>query len=1211
MVAEMRQLQPITPVTARPTLVYAPHPLLAAANRQIRYEPFEPGETIAVYLARTDIRLGNRPVALCLNDRFIPRSEWALTIPRAGDLLTIRALVQDGGGGGGGGSDPVRTVLTIAVMVVAPYLAGPAGLGFQVGTLAYSAATAAIALGGMLLVNTLVPPPRPQLSQAARRLDNPSPTYALSGGSNRARPYEPLPIVMGQYRHFPDYGAKEYTEFAGEDQYLYQVFNFGLSDLVLSDFRIGATPIANYSDVEIQESGADGKLTLFPANVDTASGGALTYAAGWITRTSSTDATALAVDIAGSLYYAGQDGISARSVTIEIEYRAVGAGTWLPFVGAASAVTLTSDSRKPLRRTYRLTVAQGQYEVRVRRTTADDTDAQAVSDLSWSQLRTYQPDLADYTGQKRVAVRIKASGQLQGQIAEFNALASARCPVWNGASWVTQATSNPAWWCLWWLRGKRIGGRRVFGGDLPDSRIDIDGLKEFGAWCASKNLTFNGVFDGVMNCAEVLVTVARCGRGAPSFATGKHGVIWDAPNKPAVQTFGMGNIKRNSFRVEYVSEKLADEIVVKFTNPQLVGASGNWQQDKVRCPVPGVANPERPSEIELFGCTDKDMAGREGNLLAAAQKYLKRHISWESDFEGMVAQRGDVAYLSHDLTQWGYSGRVVAGNGTSLTLDRKVPFTPAQAHYVGITFPNGYYDILAVTYQAGESDTIALAEAWPTQDDLGNPLYTPSSDPNHPPYDYKFVFDPKATPGKKVKITGVKPLTEHYVRLEATDEEADYYLQETNQYTYVTPGTYGDALPAISNLQATETLVRAGAVWNVLLTLTWDAAGPYGGAIVRAGLNGEPLAEKGRTFERRYDITVPDTGSITVEVTLFNPSGRYSDVGKATLTHTIVGDDFDPVDVTGFTVQQNGDLCVFRCDAATQQHVLEAEIRYNPQGNKDWDSATPAGKILKGLVFTSAAVPPGAKTFLAKYKSTSERYSQKAATFDLDVVNTFDEVQSAEQAPDWRGMCASFIRHPSGVLIRDSSKPANQHTRAELFEKFVPYPQSECNYETPAFDLGFDAEDVRVWADTESRLGRGVTEGVADPQLQIDYRKEADAYDGFEPWSIGTANFRRLKARLSVNGTDAIVVSSFKPVCDVKEYSVSVKDIAVPAGGMTVTFPQRFHFPPHVNPSALSSGGAARYANASSVTETGFHLDIFDATGANVGGTGGYDATGV
>ena len=1203
-------MEMMTPSSARkavqPALVYSPHPLLAAAGRRLIAEPFLPGESVAAYIERADIRLGSQPVILHLNDRLVPRAGWAFAFPQPGDLITLRAIVRDGGGGGGGGSDPVRTVAMIAVMVAAPYLAGPAGLGFATGSLAFYSAQAAIAIGGMMLVNSLLPPPAPNLSQATRRLDSPSPTYSLSGGSNQMRPFEPLPLVLGGHRVFADADSKYYTEFDGDDQYFYQTFCFGLSDVVLSDFRIGTTPLTSFAGVETEEAGADGKLALFPANVDTAAGGALTYAAGWITRTSSINATALAVDIAGSLYRATQNGIESHSVTVEIEYRAVGAGTWLPFVGAASAVTLASDTRKPLRRTWRLTVAKAQYEVRLRRTTADDTDAQSVSDLSWSQLRTYQPDAADYTGRKRVALRIKASGQLQGQVDQFNASASARCPVWNGSVWVTQATSNPAWWFLYLARGKKIGNERAFGALLADARIDIEALKEWGAWCDTKLLTFDAVFDQPMNCNDMLHAIARCGRAFPTWASGKLGATWEAANKPHVAVFGMSNIRRGSFQVEYLTEKLADEIVLKFVNPDL-----DWQQDSVRAPVPGVTTPERTVTMELFGCKVKAMAGREANLLAAKQKYHRRKVTWETDLEGGVVQKGDVAIVSHDLTQWGYSGRIVAGSTTQLTLERKVPFTPAQSHYVGVVFPHGYLHVFDVTYQAGESDVITLAEAWPAVDDKGNTLYTPNTDPNFKPFDYKFVFEPKATPGKKVLITGVTPLDERTVRLTATDEEADYYLAENNSYTYVTPATYGGALPVISNLQVTETLVRAGAVWNVQITITWDVAGPYGGAIVRAGINGEPLAEKGRTLDRRYDITVPDTGTANIEVTAFDPLGRYGASSGATIAHPIVGDNIDPVDVTGFGVQQNGDLCVFRCDVATQQHVIEAEIRYNPLGNRDWDSGTPAGKILKGLVFTSAAVSPGSWTFLAKYKSTSKRYSPNAAVFDLDVVSTFDIVKSAEQAPAWPGAVWNVIRHPSGVLIRDSSKPANQHTRAELFEKFVPYPQAAYTYEAPAFDLGFDATDVRVWSDIQSALGRGVTVGTADPQLQVDYRKEADAYDGFEPWSIGNANFRRLKARLAGEGTDAIVISAFKPVLDVKEDTVSMKDIAVPVGGLTVPFLQRFHFPPHVNPTALAAGGALRAANASSVTETNFHLDIFDAAGGNVGGIGGADITGV
>ena len=85
----------------------------------------------------------------------------------------------------------------------------------------------------------------------------------------------------------------------------------------------------------------------------------------------------------------------------------------MPSVVAQSCSVTTRScgkypSRKPLRKTFRREVLQGQYEVRVRRVSADETFDVYISNLNWTQLRTYQPDQADYTGQKfRVLVEIE------------------------------------------------------------------------------------------------------------------------------------------------------------------------------------------------------------------------------------------------------------------------------------------------------------------------------------------------------------------------------------------------------------------------------------------------------------------------------------------------------------------------------------------------------------------------------------------------------------------------------------------------------------------------------------------------------------------------------------------------------------------------------------------------------------------------------------
>lgn len=1269
-----------------PNLVYSPHPLLAAANRKLLYAPFVPGESLAIWLSRLGITIGAHPVILALNDRIVPRDQWGAAFPQEGDIVTIRATIQ---GGGEGGSNPLRTVLTIALLIAAPqagaFLAWGTGVPAAVGT-------ALTIVGGTLIIDRLAPlpkPPRPGESPAA------SPTYSLAGAGNRARPYEPLPLVLGTHRIYPDLGAKPYTEFRGNDQYLYLVFNFGLSDVVLSDFKIGDTPIADFDGVEIQESGPDGALTLFPANVDTLAGGALTAAAGWITKTSSTAATALAVDISGLLFYSGNDGLQPRGVNLEIEYRAVGAGTWVPFLDSpsfgiptwsantyigtarrnitgsgaiaipttfnghyyrrttriqgtgevgdqsytytgssepswpltsgtfvqdgsafstggddpvtlvpgweevgtlsASNVYIQNGSRAPVRKTYRRNVPSGQYEVRVRRISGDETDDRAVSDMTWESLKTYQPDTTDYTGQKRIAIIVKASGQLQGALDTFNAIASARTLAWNGSAWVLQATSNPAWWWLWFARGKSIGGRRAFGALLPDSRLDLEAIKAFGAYCTSKNLTFDAVLDRVTNCREVLDLIARCGRGATTTATGKFGAVWDAANQPVVQVFGMGNIKRNSFQVEYITGKLADEIVVNFINPAL-----NWQQDTVRVPVAGALNPSRPAVVDLFGCKNKDMAGAEANLIAAAQVWRRRRISWESDFEGMVSQRGDVVVLSHDLTQWGYSGRLLGGNGVTLQLERKVPFTPLTQHYIGITFPNGYYQIFDVQIAVGETDTIILTEAWPAVDDLGNALYTPDTDPNHPPFDYKFVFDPKATPGKKVKILDIKPLSESYVRLTATDEEPTYYAAESASYTYAPPAVFEAALPTITNVTITDTLIVVGGGYATRIAIAFNVSGTYGFATVRAGLAGMPLQTVGQTDERRFEFTAPPSGVMDIEITARAPSYHFKAAGRYTTQYVILGKDRLPQNVQNFSGSQNGRFIIYRWDEVSDVDRDGYEIRRAPAGIADTAEAWRRGVLVveaeQGTEMTTGVVPPGNWTHLIKAKDTSGNFSATAARFDLEVTNALDIIQQKQQAPDWLGTKTNFLVHWTGKLVPESTKLASQHTREELFEQFVPYPYATCSYEATEIDLGFDS-DARVWADIQAQLGRGRS-GIVDTPLSIDYRLAAGAYDGFEPWSIGDVRARYIKQKFTLDTSlGCCYVSSMNAVVDSEEFDQSGTFISA-IGGVTITFPEPFHVLSdfQITPEGAATAYTATYENLSTTGAKGHVWRVSDAT---------------
>lgn len=1200
-------------LSPHPSLVVSPHPMLAAAGRQIHYAAFLPGESIAEYLDRAGVKLGRQPWLLTVDGHPVPREWWGRVRPKPGSLITLRALVQKGGGGGG--KNPLQTVLSIALMVYAP------GVGdWLVGVGGFGPPTAAemmmgkivgglVSVAGGMVISALTQPPQPQLSQVdgSYSTEQVSPTYALSGGSNRARPFEPLPLVLGKHIIYPDYGAKYYTEFEGEDQYLYQIFNFGIgttTDLLLTEYRIGTTPIASYSDVEIFEAGSDGKLSQMPGNVDSTAGAALTAAAGWISRTSGAGSTALAVDVQGSLYRAGTTGLESLSVQIEGEYRLVGAGSWTAWFSE----TITSASRKPIRRTWRQTVAEGQYEVRLRRVTADETDARNTSDFSWAQLKSYQPDAADYTGQRRVGVRIKASGQLQGQLEQFNAVASRKVPTWTGAAWVTAETENPAWLYLWFARGGSISGRPAYGVGLADASIDIDGIKTWGAFCDANSLTFNAVFDSSRSRADILNTIARCGRASPSWATGKLGVVWDAADQPVVAVFGMGNIVAGSFKVNYVTEKLPDEIIVKYINPD-----NDWKQDEVRAVVPGFGEgytPQNPKTIELFGCKYRDMAGREANLIAASQRYHRRRVQWEADFEGLVAQRGDVVQLSHDLVSWGSSGRLVAATDTTITLDRKVSYS-AGSPYICIRHPDGSYHIRAVSSFTGEQDTLTLTTALTFTE--GAVTYNCGTDPNGPVVDYTYVFDPQATPGRRVKIVGVPSIKNGGERLQfvAVDDDPDYYASEANPYTWTAPATrLIGVVPEILRVESAESLVIAAGAVVPKATVIWDVSPPYDGATVKWRLDAGAWSEPQTVIGRATEILLPYSGQLDVSIIPYGPSGTGA---EAVHSVSVAGKTTPPADVSGLSLSMSGMQATLSFNPATDLDVIVGGwlwVRHAPvTTGATWDNASDMLLSVPGTA-TSATVPLLTGTYLARWVDSSGNMSLNAASVITTAASVvaLNYVAGVEQAPAWSGTLTDLTL-VAGELTLATDKTTGSY-RSAAIDLGAVY---SCRVSASVTFAGKDLNDlidartalIDTWADFDGAV-------IDDVGASVWMRTTPDDPAGSPTWTswvpllIASDTATRgvqFEMRVYTNSaTHSLDVSGFSISIDVPDRMETGVDVSSGAGSYSVTFAKPFFTVPAIGITAqgMQSGD---YIDLTAKSETGFSVGFKNSGGSYVSRT--------
>lgn len=1274
----------------RPRLVSNPHPLIGA-GREVCFAEFGERETLKAYIERTGVIVPSGDVAVWHNGYRVPDALWERLIPRTGDQVIIRAKVHGGGGGGGGGKI-LQAVATIALIVVATAVFGPAGtFATTYGATAAAVAAAVTLVGGSLLINALLPPPKQSLPELANgnKTEN-NPTYSIAGGSNQSRPWQPMTLVFGRHKVVPDLAAKPYTEFVGADQYLNQAFHFGLqgSSLSIDDIRLGDTPIGNFQAVQIQRSAQNGALTIFPGNVDSIQGFSLNNVDGWVQRTTPTNTTHIKAEFAAQLYYFDDTGAAQyRSADYEFQYRAVGSGTWInvgqisnaaiyathywskrdfdtrnqmeygstnfgdhsdgeqgiysssfidyegneiyedktfewrwlphphslgqpwqgiapdPLLAGATVVPgirVSNNKTEPIRFSVETGVSLGQYEVRIRKITGDISNSRESNQTAVNQILCYQPDTANYTGQARLAVRIKATSQLQGQIQNLTAICTAACPVWNGSTWVVQQTSNPAWWFLWYAVGGNDGaGNRIFGGGLSSAQIDIDAIKSWATFCDQKGLTFNYVLSQRTTVHDVLTMIARAGRAAYTWQTGKIGVVWDAANLPVVAMLGPYNINAGSFNVSYVNEGTADEIVMNFINP-----NRNWEQDSVRVAVPNVVANNNTVTLELDGCTDVNMAAREANLIAASQAFHRRRISWEMDIEGMIATRGDVVQFSHDLTVWSYSGRLLAGDRVTLTLDQKVPSTGSG--WLSLRAPDGTIQLIQVTSASGDVDELTIATTLP----LSFPV--PDENPTIPAVDWAFQFDPLSTPGRRIKIVDVQPSGDN-VKFIGVDDNEGYYLSENNPFAYSPPRDGVLLTGIVLDIAFSESIaVVSEDLTNV--TVNWTTTANNTTHRVNWLINGVPQT----TFEtqaRNFTFQARTYDVVQFTVTPISSAG----FGTArTESYNVIGLSFALPTITGLTNIFRDGLTVLKWDAVTDLRDPDYEIRIGTTWTNSKTVAIVKQNELysvgNGLYFVAArfATPWGAlfygiadsllitgASLVRNVLDTTQEHP--TWTGDLtDGAYIYDEQLTLEPAGDILALDDVFL--PDDLLWTDGSALYGTYETATANIVDIGYvSQVKIDFQIEEFALNF-RENVLILADVlaETDILNDSNRQFYKVQPQIRFAGDDAVFNDWVDYVPSLINARYFDVRLVLSTTDPLIVpfvTEFTWSIDVPDLIQKDENVTIPVAGTTITYAKAFHAVPNVQITVFDAINSDRYVLTNS-TNTGFDIQLFNVSTA-------------
>ncbi|WP_115540040.1 host specificity factor TipJ family phage tail protein [Xanthomonas campestris] len=994
----------MTTPAANGQLVLTPHPVTLEGQRHIAMD-LRAGERLCEFLHRHVIDLDQSDWTVSIGGRVVPRHLWAYVYPKDGQVIEVRGAVG-------------RNALYIVAMAALIYFTGGAGATWAAGlgtTGAAVAYTAAFVVGAIVINKVLGPK-----VESPAAASNAGTVYSLGAARNRPRPYEPLGLLFGRMRIAPDVASTTYSFYEGDDQYLGMVLTPGIGVGRVGAFSNGDTLLSGYEGVSIYHAGysqmPDESIPLY-SNVDTIDGGELPDTADFVTRTSSADTVRIQINLEYVLGGVGTSGKAYNvSETVQVQYAQAGSGIW----ATLATQTFTGDKLDVSKRaTLSADVPKGQYDVRVRILGLGNYDGDNTqrNDFQWSTMGSVQADGATYDGISRTGILLKATGQLNGQPDQLRAEhIAAPIPVWRNGSWVTEETSNNGAHILKYARGYfNKKGQLIAGMGKSDEEIDIESLQGFMAHCEANGYTYDYWLTEERSHDEVLQAIALAGMGQVTWAGGRLSVVWAADEQPLSGVVNMAEMKKGSFSVDYTLASAADGIEYSYFD------STTNKVETLRVPAPGVETMLNPARLTGEGIGREAHAAEMARYHLGQSLYQYKDIGFAQDLQYLAYRRMSMLSISHDLTQWGFGGRVVAAErspllGTvTLTLDEPVPPPDARSAFIGLRIPGeAVYRTFRVRSFTQATDTIQLVEEWPDDAPLPGEGYADSMVQggwqDNPAHDTVWIYDFKATPGLRVRVVAIEPESDlKGASISVVPESPEFWTYvKTGQYFPPDSGSSLATRPVVSNLRIDEDQITTGDVTATDLVATFDISGPFDHAVVYASAsdgNGE-LQEVAQTRTRTARWRIPRAGTYTINVRPFGPEGQMG-IG-ASLIFTTIGADAPPVNYDLFDVEEiSGGIrrytWGFWTDTIQSANLAGAEIRYAQAPEQGapmpaWEAMMPVGDSGYHTGAFDSPIPASGKwTFAIRARNTNGTLSVAAKYITKTLGKNLGELQEEMQ----------------------------------------------------------------------------------------------------------------------------------------------------------------------------------------------------------------------
>lgn len=949
--------------------------------------------------------VGNVEVLAWINGRQVPAEFIDKARIKDGQQLTV--CVQPHGSIG-------RIIGLIVIAVAAAFTGGAAlaaltpVLGSTLAGVAAAFVSVAASVIGSLLLNALIPPPKPKSpsSQSFNRRES------LTGASNQIASFTPIPRIYGTFRFFPPIPstAKPFTELVGDDQFLRLMFVLGYGPLQIggvragdgslithntvlagSPVKIGETDAKLFQGVEF-EIGDPADMTLYVTQINEinpqfvtsadisgiggGAGGQFVPNGASAVRTTDANVTEISVSVeypAGIFAVNSKGSNTFASSVWNVEYSPVGAGLWTT---VDSAWTHSGPRLETVRVGLRWTVPTGQYDVRMTHVGTTYADFEGGNEITtaWIALRSIRSNKRafDEPGVVVMAMRIKSTDQVNGLLQNLTVEATSLLQAWNGIAWVEQATGNPAW-----VYADIISGT-ANARPLPRSRLDTTELLAWANDADAQGRAYNGIFDSATTVLDAMRQVAANGRASWSMSSdAKIGVVRERGTEMPRLIVSPRNSFDFSFDVLF--SKLPHAFRVQYTDAVTY-------EDTERIVYDDGFDESNATEFEILqtnGVTNADQAWKDGRFHFAQARLRPLIYRFSQDVQHLIYRRGDTITLAHDEILAGLGwGRVkstvedINGDAIQITVDQLLVMEPLKNYGVRIQKNDGSISVVSIVNASPFSSVI----------DLSSPVSGVERG-NH------FTFGLVGLESTDVKVTKIEPRGDFKANITCVPAAPNILDAETGLIppaenfvsTPADPNSLPPPVPVITGVRSDESvLVRDpdGSLRIRMLVSLSMLAMPGSGTLSQVRF-------RDQQSNTDYLMTQP-VESLQVSVDNVQ-QGRSYDVQARTLrgalssawspvvSHTVIGKSSAPSNVVSFSAAVARDRVLLKWSDIDDADRDEFELR---SGGSDWDTASFLTRT-SSLEFQTPA--PMVGPFWIKATDTSQNFSVSATQAVLTV----------------------------------------------------------------------------------------------------------------------------------------------------------------------------------------------------------------------------------